>query len=133
MRAFDTWIANVDRNIGNVLWGAKDKIWFIDHGRCLTGPDWAIDDLIADGSFANKLAQIAKNLLPGSERLQKLISASDAIMRLQSLDIDDARDASRVDGLLPASECDAGFVFVDERRTSVSKKASEALALPHAA
>ncbi|CUH63730.1 hypothetical protein TG4357_00854 [Thalassovita gelatinovora] len=30
---FDTWVANVDRNLQNLLFGSKNEIWLIDHGK----------------------------------------------------------------------------------------------------
>jgi hypothetical protein len=36
MRVFDALIDNFDRNIGNMLLGAGEKLWFIDHTRSFT-------------------------------------------------------------------------------------------------
>lgn len=33
--AFDEWIANPDRHIGNILYDGGDSFWFIDHGLSL--------------------------------------------------------------------------------------------------
>ena len=41
---FDEWIANDDRNVGNVLWDGTE-CWLIDHSHALTGPDWTANDL----------------------------------------------------------------------------------------
>lgn len=45
---FDEWIANDDRNNGNMLYDPhNDGFWLIDHGRALTGdhwPLWGLDD-----------------------------------------------------------------------------------------
>jgi hypothetical protein len=35
---FDEWIANDDRNIGNVLFDGKDKFFLIDHNRAMRPP-----------------------------------------------------------------------------------------------
>jgi hypothetical protein len=46
--AFDEWLANTDRNPGNIIYdAATDTYWLIDHGRALTGTYfnvWGIDD-----------------------------------------------------------------------------------------
>lgn len=38
--AFDAWIANIDRNIGNVLLVDSDSFMIIDHGAILGGSNW---------------------------------------------------------------------------------------------
>jgi hypothetical protein len=40
--AFDAWVANVDRNIGNILLVGTDSFIVIDHGAILGGADWPI-------------------------------------------------------------------------------------------
>ncbi|UOA27883.1 hypothetical protein [Pseudosulfitobacter sp. DSM 107133] len=60
MYAFDTWVANVDRNLGNVLFGGTKPdgsvdVWVIDHGQALTSEMWQPNDLIPEGSYMNKL------------------------------------------------------------------------------
>jgi hypothetical protein len=37
---FDAWIANVDRNTGNILVVSQDSFVLIDHGAVLGGPTW---------------------------------------------------------------------------------------------
>ena len=53
--AFDEWVANVDRNTGNLLRLAAGEYAVIDHGAILTGPDWVSDLLAPVASYANKL------------------------------------------------------------------------------
>ncbi|MCA9462479.1 MAG: hypothetical protein KC590_10140 [Nitrospira sp.] len=50
---FDEWIANDDRNVGNVLWDGK-KFWLIDHSHSLTGPDWVPNDLLNGKKVLNR-------------------------------------------------------------------------------
>lgn len=38
--AFDAWVANVDRNVGNVLLVSADSFLIIDHGQVLGGWAW---------------------------------------------------------------------------------------------
>lgn len=38
--AFDAWVANVDRNVGNVLLVSADSFVIIDHGQVLGGSTW---------------------------------------------------------------------------------------------
>jgi hypothetical protein len=37
---FDAWVANIDRNIGNILLTSPDSFVLIDHGAILGGPLW---------------------------------------------------------------------------------------------
>ncbi len=57
--AFDEWVANIDRNIGNLVRLAAGQYAVIDHGHVLTSPDWKAGHLISGKSYPNKLEQIA--------------------------------------------------------------------------
>jgi hypothetical protein len=56
---FDTWIANVDRHRGNLLFGGRDEVWLIDHGHSFTGPDWTAGDLAPGESLSASLVGMA--------------------------------------------------------------------------
>lgn len=58
--AFDTWLANVDRNTGNLIMTGKNRLVPIDHSDILTGPLWSFEDLIQheDAWTLNKLIDI---------------------------------------------------------------------------
>jgi hypothetical protein len=43
--AFDAWLANYDRNMGNLLLGEDDEVWLIDHTHILDGPLWSAETL----------------------------------------------------------------------------------------
>lgn len=45
--AFDTWVSNIDRNVGNLLYVGADQLIPIDHSDVLTGPNWQLSDLVA--------------------------------------------------------------------------------------
>jgi len=47
--ALDDWIANVDRNLGNLLRLGKNTYVLIDHGRIFGGPMWSAGTLPAAG------------------------------------------------------------------------------------
>src|SRR5207249_615328 len=69
MALFDEWVANHDRNLGNILWDGEP--WLIDHANALTGPDWKLADLQPDtmkftnvllsDSYVNTLRQDVKH------------------------------------------------------------------------
>jgi len=47
LAAFDTWLANVDRNTGNLMLTGENALCPIDHSDILSGPAWQFDDLVA--------------------------------------------------------------------------------------
>lgn len=53
--AFDDLVANVDRNIGNLLRVKKGQYVMIDHGLCFASESWEISDLDPSLNFLNKL------------------------------------------------------------------------------
>lgn len=55
--AFDDLVANVDRNIGNLLQAGGDLI-LIDHAYSLTGPSWKSTDLVAEGKYRNEVRRL---------------------------------------------------------------------------
>lgn len=56
--ALDDLIANIDRNIGNLLRIKKGTYVLIDHGLCLTSDFWVSTDLDADLEYDNCLADL---------------------------------------------------------------------------
>jgi len=50
--ALDDLVANIDRNLGNLLAGAG-KLTLIDHGRSLTGPAWIPPELVSADPYPN--------------------------------------------------------------------------------
>lgn len=71
--AFDDLIANIDRNIGNLLRASKGQYILIDHGRVLGRVDWVAEDLDPSKSSINQIHELLK---PQSEHLpfkQKVI------------------------------------------------------------
>jgi hypothetical protein len=81
--AFDDIVANVDRNLGNVL-DTPSELTLIDHGRLLTGPYWKVGDLNPEKAYVNKLRALLtlsgeplpfkSALVNEIEKLGKLIS-----------------------------------------------------------
>lgn len=55
--AFDEIVANIDRNLGNLLGPVGSRYLAIDHGQCLTGPTWRPDQLVATARFRNVLRE----------------------------------------------------------------------------
>ncbi|MDN3525666.1 hypothetical protein QWY79_10365, partial [Halomonas sabkhae] len=60
--ALDSLLANVDRNIGNLLRKAKGRYVLIDHGKCLTGDGWRVENLDPAADYPNTLSRIARKV-----------------------------------------------------------------------
>lgn len=54
----DEWIANDDRNVGNLLFDGND-FWLIDHSHALTGPQWTPADLRSSKQVGNRFLDSA--------------------------------------------------------------------------
>ncbi|GAA4648073.1 hypothetical protein GCM10023116_03370 [Kistimonas scapharcae] len=53
--AFDDWLANQDRNTGNVVVRSDKDFGVIDHGGCPVKHDWTAEDLDPNGRYESKL------------------------------------------------------------------------------
>lgn len=53
--AFDSWVANIDRNSGNLIQAGRGQFALIDHGHILTGPHWQAKNLDGGKDFLNVL------------------------------------------------------------------------------
>jgi len=89
--AFDTWVANIDRNLGNILYGGllsngTPDIWIIDHGRSFTSEAWQSKDLIPDRSYKNMLQNWATPFLSNQNKNECLESAAHFETKAQSFD-----------------------------------------------
>ncbi len=58
MVALDEWLANIDRNTGNLLMVGIDDYQVIDHGHLLTGPNWTAEDMNPEQWSANKMLDL---------------------------------------------------------------------------
>ena len=123
----DSWIANVDRNLGNLLFGAAGETWLIDHGQALTGPVWTAGDLRADGEYVNKLALWMTPSMTAAQIKAALALVAQMERRLPTLDIDALLQASHLPALLPAHDLEAVRSFLQERIPFVGYYASKAL------
>ena len=74
---FDEWIANRDRNQGNLLLGAPGEVWLIDHGHAFTGPNWLPSDLDPAVAVRNEIALVIAPHLALPERHRALRRATE--------------------------------------------------------
>lgn len=125
--AFDSWVANIDRHMGNILWGGQDKIWLIDHGRCFSGPDWGPNSLDATHIYSNKLAGWLTPSMSDTQRKQISSVASKFIGTISNENITQSVNDSRISQLLPETYISALEDFLNLRKPETQKFSDIAL------
>lgn len=128
--AFDTWIANVDRHCGNLLFGGPDEFWLIDHGHCFTGPNWEADQLDPDSEYRNRLSEWLTGQLSLDQKKRRATEVRKFGTEIQGYDATGASKNSRIVDLLPLQEVNALKEFIEKRTVRVSGHASKALGVP---
>lgn len=53
--AFDDWVANQDRNTGNITIKGNNDFYIIDHGNVPVSEGWTKDNLVVERIYKNKL------------------------------------------------------------------------------
>ena len=127
---FDAWVANVDRNTGNLLFGGGAEAWLIDHGWAFTGPEWTTPTLEPRISYRHRLREWLTPHLNGNYRTTLANRAGMLEADLKSLNIDASILASHASLLLAREELEAVRRFLKLRVCEVTRLASLALDAP---
>lgn len=71
--AFDEWMANPDRNLGNIVFAAQN-LWLIDHAQALGGQGAELSSLksLQERSFPNVLAKMIEAAFQPGDRANQL-------------------------------------------------------------
>jgi hypothetical protein len=128
--AFDDWIANIDRNTGNFLVGARGDVWIIDHGHAFTGPTWTIGDLDPTCSCTNKLCAAAGAGIGLPEKYSAFSRAVQIQSTFGAIDTNDAVGSVGISGALSIGELSALKSFVRQRIPSVHERLAALLGIP---
>lgn len=111
--AFDTIIANIDRNVGNLLGQPGNAYTLIDHGQCLTGPGWAASDLDPASEVLNVLRDLVQwNTLP-LRRRNEAVYLFDTIKPVLASSMNTVR--AELTGMLLPAEIEAIIAFLAMR------------------
>jgi hypothetical protein len=124
---FDAWIANVDRHMGNLLFGSGAEAWLIDHGYAFTGPTWECSALDSSTLYRHRLGEWLTPFLTvdGREMRARQAGALEADLRL--IDIEAAVRAAHAHRLLASADLAALSNFLSRRVNEVARHASSAL------
>ncbi len=128
--AYDSWIANVDRHTGNLLFGGNSEFWLIDHGHCFTGPDWQADQLDPDIEYPNRLSEWLTGCLTLDQKKQCATEVRRFGAKIADFDATATSENSRISSLLPLQNVDALKAFLEKRTARVPMDASKALGVP---
>ena len=63
--AFDDWIGNIDRNIGNLIFINKNNVAIIDHGRLFGVINWLVENINADINCNNIMLKFLRIVIMG--------------------------------------------------------------------
>jgi hypothetical protein len=126
---FDAWVANIDRHIGNLLFGAAGSFHMIDHGHCFTGDKWTASDLVPSDSYVNRMASWVTPFLDAAQR-QKCLDEADAIaLQLRGLDVNRVGHTNKVSALLDDGDFQSLATFLSDRVNHVPREAASALGI----
>lgn len=128
---FDEWIANIDRNSGNLLIGNPDEVWLIDHSHCFTGPDWNPTDLAPEKCYTN---HIADSIIPSLNLPERMALKTKTIQFAEIcklVDTNSALNASLASTFMEVGELQALQDFLQLRVAELASLISSRLGIPH--
>lgn len=132
--AFDEWVANVDRNVGNLLLGPKStksnpEVWLIDHGMAFTSPSWTAGELLPNADYLNKLSVWATPRLSVDKRQKCLAAAASFVAKAQNFDKDGKIEYLATVFGLSKEEREAAKHFLEVRIAQISDRSLKILGL----
>lgn|GEM_PF-1290846 len=125
--AFDTWIANIDRHAGNLIFGGKDAIWLIDHGHSFTGPKWTAGNLDPSTDYINRLSEWLTVHMSEDEKANHAGIAAALCQDISALDIAAMLADSGVEPYLTEADRKALNTFLEKRKSETPAKSAKAL------
>ncbi len=128
--AYDTWIANIDRHAGNLLFGGNGEFWLIDHGHCFTGPTWSPDDLDPESEYRNRLSEWLTGELKVEQKKRHAESMRNFGAGIENFEFSDVAKNSRISNLISIQRSTALKDFLENRVPMVPLLASRALGMP---
>lgn len=125
--AFDTWIANIDRNPGNILLDQKGDYHLIDHGSSFTGEKWKPTSFVPDHSYPCRLQEWLSPKLKPANRTHASSAIGDFDQKLENIATNDIYTALEID-LLQDSDLECSLLqFLDARIEYVNSLAHNSM------
>lgn len=76
MLAFDDWVANQDRNLGNITMSSKGEFKLIDHGNVPVSENWTKEDLNSKKFYGNKMLEYYYPKNPPREVASRIVNST---------------------------------------------------------
>ncbi|TRO96375.1 hypothetical protein FKB34_04795 [Glycocaulis profundi] len=131
--AFDEHCANTDRHAGNVLISPSSELWLIDHGHCMTGPNWQANDLVPNQKCVSRLSEWCSPYLSAPQKTDAARAVAGYGGKAREVNyVGFARYLERL-GLLEGSDSNALSSFAERRIQHVPSMVSTSLGHPVAA
>jgi hypothetical protein len=127
--AFDAWVANVDRNVGNLLYAGKDKVWIIDHGHCFSGPNWAPAHLDPKKTYRHRLKEWLTSRIPTAKRADVAQAASSFCKQIGKMSVSATISSSGAIPISVASDIQSLDDFLNNRVPELPGHTADALGL----
>lgn len=124
---FDGWAANTDRHAGNVLIGADQQPWLIDHGRAFTGAQWTAGDLDSSKFYPHRLKEWLTPFLDDAEQKRFAALAAAMVPALRTLDVKSLGEENRIPALIGEQDFNRLVTFLTDRISFVPRIAADAL------
>lgn len=128
--AFDTWIANIDRNVNNLLFKGSGDVWLIDHGHCLTGPTWTAVELEAEGDYRNAMATWLTRHLTSKQKAAFRKAILELPKAIRKMDLDAIAKASKAASILTEADARAMLAFLKARVDHLPRIAMKQAGIP---
>ena len=125
--AFDSWIANIDRHEGNLLFDGDNHVWLIDHGHCFSGPQWQAANLLAAHDYNNRLKDWLTPVISTPRRAALAADAAKYETPIGALNPSAVGDTNGVKDFLLEGDFNALISFLDKRSSQVPRLAALAL------
>ncbi len=126
---FDSWVANIDRHDGNLLFGGDGEVWLIDHGHCFTGPEWKASDLEPPRTYSNLLKLWLTPVMTEKRRMELAVAAESICTIVDALDLHEIAELNYVATILDEGDLNALVEFLSARNPHVPRLSADALNL----
>lgn len=126
--AFDSWVANIDRHQGNLLFSGQDDVWLIDHGHCFTGRHWKPENLAPAHPYRNRLMEWLTPSLASVRRMELAGQAEAAIQAAAAVNLLTLASANGIHTML-GEDFSAIVAFLTARTEHIRKLSTTALGL----